>query len=281
MEKNQKEEKTLVEKILEKKQIIAGIVGCLPVAYSIIQFLYNLLYQIECEEFYGIPRKYFHSGVENRLVYLGCVILIIIFCVVPSIIKKRNEKATTSVRAMKAYAIFLAIILGIEIGLINVYNLIVIMRQAYKTNTFFRNINQFLNENANITVVVVVFLGSIALLGITLIDEVTLIKWKIVKWIVNVIFSISFVASCLLMIYGTVFKLNTTIEDKTKYEFVTIMDQSYVVLSECEGKILIVPYKIGENGRCSFETTTYSFFDEYEGTYEYIDLGDSPIIENQ
>ena len=70
--------------------------------------------------------------------------------------------------------------------------------------------------------------------------KVRSIKWNWIKDVVCVILSVSLVASILVMLYGTMFKLSISIEDKTKYEFVTY-DDEYVVLSSYDEKILIVP----------------------------------------
>lgn len=81
------------------------------------------------------------------------------------------------------------------------------------------------------------------------------------------------------MMYGTIIKLSVTVEDKTKYEIVNIDEESYVVLSECNDKLLVVPYEVTNDGQCIFKTKQYKFIDMYDGTYQYVDICSSPIIE--
>ena len=55
--------------------------------------MYNALYQIKSEALYGIPGKYFHDSVDNRLMYLGCIVILMGMCAIPVIIKKHDEKS--------------------------------------------------------------------------------------------------------------------------------------------------------------------------------------------
>lgn len=77
---------------------------------------------------------------------------------------------------------------------------------------------------------------------------------------------------------GIILKFSIAIEDKTKYEFVTVEENKYVVLSEHEDKILIVPYEINENGQYVFNTSKYWFCEKYQGTYKYIDMEICPKV---
>lgn len=149
-------------------------------------------------------------------------------------------------------------IIGLAIGIFNVYNLLEIMKQTYKTNKVFREINYCLDNNAYFTIIVVIGLVIVSILGITFIDKIQNSKCKKFKDFICTIVSVSFVMSLLLMFYGTMFKLSISIEDKTKYEFVTY-EREYVVLSMYKEKILIVPYKINEKGQYIFKTNQYLF----------------------
>lgn len=80
------------------------------------------------------------------------------------------------------------------------------------------------------------------------------------------------------MFYGTMFKLSISMEDKTKYEFVTY-EREYVVLSMYKEKLLIVPYEINEKGQYIFKTNQYLFGEPYKGTYQYRDIKYSPRID--
>ena len=144
-----------------------------------------------------------------------------------------------------------------------------------------RSVNNFLDKNATITITVVIVAGTIALLGITLMDKLRGIKRKWIKIVINCVFIFSFVISLLLMIYGTIFKLGISIEDKTKYEVVTIDEEDYVVLSEHDDKILVVLYEVKENGEYIFDTSKYWFYEKYQGTHRYINLKYCPEISKE
>ena len=146
-------------------------------------------------------------------------------------------------------------------------------------NDFFRLINNWLDDHSYFTITVVVALGSISVLGITLMDNVKDIKWNWIKNAISAIFSVSLVISVLVMIYGTVFKLSVSIEDKTKYEFVTY-DKEYVILSLYDKKNLIVPFEIDKKGQYIFKTSQYSFGEPYDGIYEYRNIKYSPRIDS-
>lgn len=52
-----------------------------------------------------------------------------------------------------------------------------------------------------------------------------------------------------------------------------------MVLSECEDKLLVLPYEVTKDGQCIFKTKQYMFVDMYDGIYQYVDICSSPIIE--
>lgn len=274
-----KEKKSIVDYIVSHKEFIAIILGLCASIYPIINTVYKIMYQSECEKFYGIPGKYFNSNIDNRLLYLCCIIILLLISIVPAFMKKYYEKRENLSKGYLVEAVFLSIIVGMEIGLFNVYNLIEIMKQTHKTNDFFRLINNWLDNNACFTITIVVVLGSISVLGITLMDKLKSIKWNWIKNVVCVILSVSLVASVLVMLYGTMFKLSISIEDKTKYEFVTY-DEEYVILSLYDEKILIVPFEIDEKGQYIFKTSQYLFDEQYEGIYQYRDIKYSPRIDS-
>ena len=283
--KSKKADKTaeisIPEWLFAKKEIIVGIAGGLAALYPIVNFMYNLSYQSKCEGFYGVPGKYFHSTIDNRLLYLACILILIIICATPVIIRKYDEKKQVQAKGSTVYISFVAAVVGMEIGFLNVYNLLEIMKQTHKTYDWIRSVNNFLDKNATITITVVIVAGTIALLGITLMDKPRVIKWKWIKIVINCVFIFSFVISLLLMIYGTIFKLGISVEDKTKYEVVTIDEEDYVVLSEHDDKILVVLYEVKENGKCIFDTSKYWFYEKYQGTHRYINLKYCPEISKE
>lgn len=272
-------EKSFVNYIISKKELITIIIGLCATLYPIVNTVYKIMYQNECEKFYGIPGKYFDSDIDNRLLYLLCIIILLFMGIMPTLLKKYYEKKDKLTKGNLAEAIFLSVVIGIELGCINVYNLIEIMKQAYRTCEVFQKINNWLDNHAYFTVTVVVVFGSISVLGLTLMDHLENIKCNIVKNVVCVILSVSLMASLVVMVYGTIFKLSISIKDKSKYEFVMYNEKEYVVLSSCEEKILIIPFEIDEKEQYIFKTSQYAFINQDKGLYKYKNIKYSPIVD--
>lgn len=237
---------SFVNYIISKKELITIMIGLCATLYPIVNTVYKIMHQNECEKFYGIPGKYFDSDIDNRLLYLLCIIILLFMGIMPTLLKKYYEKKDKLTKGNLVEAIFLSVIIGIELGCINVYNLIEIMKQTYRTCEVFQKINNWLDNHAYFTVTVVIILGSISVLGLTLMKYLKNIKCNIVKSVVCVILSVSLIASLVVMVYGTIFKLSISIKDKSKYEFVMYNEEEYVVLSTYEEKILIIPFEIDE-----------------------------------
>lgn len=271
--------KSFINLIISKKELITIMIGLWATLYSIINTGYKIVYQNECENFYGIPGKYFDSDIDNRLLYLLCIIILLFMGIMPTLLKKYYEKKDKLTKGNLVEAIFLSVIIGVELGCINVYNLIEIMKQTYRTCGVFQKINNWLDNHAGFIVIVVIVLGSISVLGLTLMDYLKNIKCNIVKNIVSVILSVSLVVSLVVMVYGTIFKLSISIKDKSKYEFVVYNEKEYVVLSSCGEKILIIPFEIDENEQYIFKTSQYSFINQDKGLYQYKNIKYSPIVD--
>ena len=270
---------SFVNYIISKKEIITIMIGLCATLYPIVNTVYKIMYQNECEKFYGIPGKYFDSDIDNRLLYLLCIIILLFMGIMPILLKKYYEKKDKLTKGNLAEAIFLSVVIGIELGCINVYNLIEIMKQTYRTCEAFRKVNDWLDNHAYFTVTVVIVLGSISVLGLTLMEHLKNIKCNIVKNVVCIILSVSLIASLVVMVYGTIFKLSISIRDKSKYEFVMYNEEEYVVLSTYEEKILIIPYEIDEKEQYIFKTSQYSFINQDKGLYKYKDIKYSPIVD--
>lgn len=270
---------TFVDKVSTHSGRITTVAGAAAVVYPISNGIFNMIYQSDCERFYHIPGKYFHATIDYRLLYLGCIILIILMCAFPVFMKKYSEENGKSMKGMFVYSLFLSVILGMEIGLFNVYNLVEILKATYDINQFFTFINDWLNNHVTVAIIVVIVMGSFSLVGIVVFNEIRNAKARWFKNIIILVFTISLGISILLMLYGTMFKLNISIEDIIKYETVTNQENSYIVLSESEDKFLVVKYQ-QEDGKCILLTDEYSFLDKYEGIYNYISLKQSPEVKN-
>ena len=257
---------------IKYQEIIGSIVGAVAVIYPALNYIYNFFFQLECEIFYGIPRQYFHSVIDNKLMYLAIIFIIPLVCYKLLITKSeesKNHKCET------------AVFLGFYIGLLNVFNLIEVLRQAHKTFDWIEPFVVFLGENVTAMVIIIIALGMFAFLGPILLEKV---RCKKNKWIIAALsfaISLTIIFDLLLMLYGgVIFKLQISMEDKTKYEIVTISEKEYMVLSEHEDKILAVEYK-EENDQYIFNTSKYWFYDKYQGTHRYVDLKCSPKIDKE
>lgn len=273
-----KEKKSFDNYIVLCKLIITIILGLFTALYPILNTIYKINYQSKCEKFYCIPGEYFNSNINNALLYLSCIVILVLISIMPAFMKKYFEKTEDLTKGQLAEAAVISVGIGMEMGLFNVYNLDIIMKKTYKTNVIFYSINKWINNNVNFIVILVVVFGSLSILGITLIDKIKCIQWN---WIKNVVFiglTISLTTSVLLMLYGTIFKLSISIENKTKYEFVTYDNDEYVILSSYDEKLLIIPFEINENGHYIFKTDQYLFSERYGGRYQYRDIKYSPKI---
>ena len=259
------------QKLSSYKKIIFGLAGILVSAYPIVNIVYNALYQIKSEALYGIPGKYFHDSVDNRLMYLGCIVILMGMCAIPVIIKKHDEKSL----GQNAYVYFLSIVLGVPVGVLNVDNWLAIMKHVYKKNSWFGNIVSFLSQNTYIMIFIII-LGSMAVLGLTY--NFQIIKSHFLKEFFIKMFAIAFALSFTLAIGGVVCRLSINLEDQTKYELVVIDKQSYAVLAEDDEKILAVPYIETKDEEFVFDTRKYYFFDKYQGTYQYVYMKNPPQI---
>lgn len=273
-----KEKKSILGYLALHKEFVTIMLGLCATVYPIVNTVYKIRYQSECEKFYNIPGKYFDSNIENRLLYLVCIVILLLIGLTPAIMKKFYEKKENLTKGYLVEAVFLSILIGMEIGVFNVYNLIEIMKQTYKTYAFFRWINAWLDKKAYFTITIIIVFSLISVLGITLADKIKDIKRNWIKNVVCVVVGFSLIVSALVMLYGTIFKLSISIENKTKYEFVTY-DDEYVILSSYDGKILMVPFDIDEKGQYIFKTSQYMFDKQYEGIYQYRDIKYSPKIE--
>lgn len=273
--KSEKDKGKKTQKLSSYKKIIFGLAGILVSAYPIVNIVYNAFYQIKSEALYGIPGKYFHDSVDNRLMYLGCIVILMGMCAIPVIIKKHDEKSLGQKKVSNTYVYFLSIVLGVPVGVLNVDNWLAIMKHVYKKNSWFGNIVSFLSQNTYIMIFIII-LGSMAVLGLTY--NFQIIKSHFLKEFFIKTFAIAFALSFTLAIGGVVCRLSINLEEQTKYELVVIDKQSYAVLAEDDEKILAVPYIETKDEEFVFDTRKYYFFDKYQGTYQYVYMKNPPQI---
>ena len=72
----------------------------------------------------------------------------------------------------------------------------------------------------------------------------------------------------IIISYGTTIKFLSSIDQKKDYEFITVNQKDYVILSEYDGKYLVTPY-VNDNGAYTFYTNKYEFVEMNQGIICY------------
>ena len=73
---------------LERKgtilSLIVTIVGLFSTLCAFTNFVYDVMYKINCGNFYGIPEKYFSTSINKNILYrLFVIVLLIIWLILP------------------------------------------------------------------------------------------------------------------------------------------------------------------------------------------------------
>lgn len=268
--------KSLIEKLFSKKEIVVSAIGILAAVYPILNYVFNIKYQSECEKFYGLPGKYFHSSIDSRCLYLICIILLVLACFIPLILVM--SKHSNNKRIERIFVYGMTIVGSILVGLINAYHFVLILYNECRKYKLMNKIISLIGEHFTIVMVVIVIFAVISISGLILIETVRKNMSEKIRKIFDIIYLVSFVVTVGLIICGIFAKFSISIDDKRQYEFVTIEEERYIILSEHDDKILIVKFEIDEGGNYIFDTSKYSLQDKYDGIREYVDLIKSPII---
>lgn len=266
---------SFIKSIIQHEKIIAiigSIIAIVVAIYPIINYVHNLSYQSDCEQFYNIPGKYFNDSIGKNIVFIVLLVILMLFAIAPAIMRKYEIKKGIETKATLVYIICLTIYLGYIVGIVNAYNLDLIMR---RTNNV---INNFINAHAMPIILCVMLMFIISLLCIVLMKEIKDMKYKIIKVTIIVMFSISGFISAMLMVYGTMYKLGTEVKDVTKYEFVEKDNQSYIVVADYNDKKVVMKYYI-KKGKCYIDAEKYYFIDD-QAVFSYKDLEVPPKIVN-
>lgn len=264
-------------KIPVYSQIAAIVIAILTAGYPIVNSIYNMIYQIKCEDYYQIPKKYFNESVNYSLLYLGCIVLVTFAFASPIILKRSEEKRVDTSKLLIGLSILLSLITGMFLGIFNIMNLYIVMHKIYEIGGIGQCIVLWLDYHPYFTIMAVIIAGILSVVGIALVHEIKGLK---IKWIRNALLGlllITLTISSMLMINAVVFQLEVTPEDRIRYEIIVNCDERYVVLSEYEDKVLVVKYE-EEGEQIVFYTNEYCFLDKYECTYNYIELKTNPII---
>lgn len=265
------------ERIFKKYSESIKIFSAILIAiYPITNYIYEYIFQVKCENFYGIPGKYFSANINSRLLYLCFILLSLLTFLSPSVLRNYGKKQGKVTTLSFLYYILLSLLLGFLMGLINLQNLIEIMRVTNEQNIFFSYCNNWINRHAYFVIFTIIIICSFSIFGFIIIAE---IKNKLVKETIAWIGIITYVISFSIILYGTVFKLSTSIEDKIRYEIITNKENKYVVLSEENDKILVVEYFI-EDGKYIFDANQYFFLYKYDCKFSYVDIKTKPIMKD-
>lgn len=254
--------------------IIGGILAAL---YPVANEIYNMIYKVKCEEFYHIPGRYFENTINHSLLYLGLMVLIVLFFLYPIFLKRMGEKQEKVSKFMNGVSIYLAIAVGMIFGIFNFYNLLFIIFQVYNLNTVIRCICEWLICHPHIMCFIVVPMGCISIVGVALLHEIRRVK---VQWLNTVILGLIAVSLCISILISLVsmaFLFSISPENKTKYEIITNMEEDYIVLTEYEDELLVVEYDLVD-GQYILRTSAYRFLEKDTYIYDYINLKTSPVI---
>lgn len=273
-------DKKTVGVFILNKDFIFSILGLIITWYPTVNAIFRIRYKRECEVFYGLPGRYFDEKLDSRMLYLGGMLILLLLCVVPVFTRKYAKEKKTITKGYWIEDIIISLVMGLLIGLFNVINWVQIMQQTSKINNVYQTINAWMIDRANIIICMVVVFSQISILGVNFMYEIKRMKNNWMSYVISTLIGISLSVSIVLMVYGTRVALDISLEDKTKYEFVTYDDNNeYVVLTSYEGELLVVPFEKNDDGKYIFKTGQYKFIEMGNGTFQYKDINNTPQID--
>ncbi len=258
-------------------------------AFSAIYFVINLgsnyLYQINCERYYKIPAIYFSKKIDFDLIFIGLVMLLLFISFIPVLIQRYSVKCETDTNGKLVYMIFLEVIVGMTVGVMNISYLDSIFHNS-NIPDWIKSIYSFIifPYNEYTAVFITISLYVVCTVLILLKPKFDNSKRKYVKKIYIGFLSILVILNLSIVIIGIYSKVDSPIKDKTSYEIINIQNDKYVVLSEYDDKSLCVTYEAKkEQGqeRFTLYTDSYYFFSREEGIYSYIHMEEPPTIEKE
>lgn len=256
--KEQNEMKKPVQKKDWTKYIdlFGKFITILTCVVSIIIYLYKNSYKYNCENYYKIPARYFGNtealaDKTNFLILMVFGIIILILCIFS---RENRHKMVLD----KAKDIVFLTSSGFALAILDAVFLSEFFRQTEIVNNI-----KIINAIQFIILVIALMTGGI------------IVYCGHNKIIVGIVLCINLV----VIIIGGVYGMIPSVDDKIKYEFVTIEDKEYVVLSHTDNEILIVEYDNTEDGGYRFITNKYWIEDINKGTYRYEKLEHSPKID--
>ena len=223
----------IVTLIVNNWKNIEPILICGSFALSIIKYVSNYYYAIQCERFYNIPRHYFSNNIINNILD-GSLI-----CVLGAL--NYFSFLTVNNGFVIFIIIFLSLVILFTIFIFNDSKYSIIIRDN-------KNVQKYL-------LVLIVFSVAIVLL-----ENSCAIVYKLFLVIYILIFIIALFRNFIVRI-----------KYKNEYEVVVVVDESgeteYIVLSHCNNKLICVSfdfYESSDNNILDLKTKPYYIFDTHE-----------------
>lgn len=272
--KNKSEEqKHAQEPFSEFSKKLGIIVSVLPLLYAISNYLFNYSYQEKCNEFYHIPGEHFTTSINKSIV---CAIGLALLYFAPIVWKKLSNGKMNGWLYI-VVKLILTICFGVVIGLINTVYLIELF--AYGKSQFSVSLFNLCNNHQLLVAIVAMVLSSTVIYCMLfdwLWEKIASKKSKeVLATILSAFFVLSFALSC----WGVFRTQYPDPFQKTSYEIVEYDENTYFVLSENQGKLLIVPYEI-DSGKYKLSTSHYRIVDEEKCIYSTIELEEVPKTED-
>lgn len=246
--------------IKKHKELITIFLSITSILYVGLRLFYNeYFFQPKCEEYYGIPGKYFSTNINFKIVTIiivfAYILLILYFPIRIKQIMNKSRKSNQETKYNKSWTFMFVM------GLITTLVLITISQMSIEYMVNYRYTDRlsicffsFLAKNINI----IFFLICLSSLCIAIffygnLKIINKIKYNLIKKIFLDILIIVMFIDLIIISYGTTIKFLSSIDQKKDYEFITVNQKDYVILSEYDGKYLVTPY-VNDNGAYTFYT---------------------------
>lgn len=258
---------------IEKLTLIGGFIFTIITGvYYIINYVYNQIYKINSQAYYGIPSKYFQGSIEDKVFYLSLLIILIgiIFSlpIYKKFIKNRADKFSNILMA------FMAVVMGLIFSFLNIKYFLEIIK-VIESN----EVAIFVSKHILKISMVITTFSVIGVVCFTYNDEIESKlnnKWKrYFDMFIIVILSLFFIM--LIKVINVKFSYNN-VENKTRYETTVYEDKNMAILSDLDYKVLIVEYEISENKEAMLKTYNYMIVDKENLVISYKDLGEKIIV---
>lgn len=269
--------------IKKHKELISIFLSAISIFYIALRLFYNeYFFQPKCEKYYGIPGKYFSTNINFKIIsgIILITFLIFLFC----LLSRKNRLDTTSRliskhkenNCDKKYKFIIGVFTVLFLVVLGLISFEYIINYRYN-ESYFLNAVDFLIKHSTI-ICFIICLSSIFIViffnnGF---KKVKKIKSKKLKKLLINIFSFFISFNALIIYSGFALKFQSSIDQKTNYEFIIMDQKEYVILSEYNDKYLVTSFN-KKNDTYTFNTNKYKFVDMDKGTVYYKNIS-YPII---